>query len=286
MERIVFISMILLMPFILAFDEPISDGWKPEVVSIKSTDTAMIFTVTTQTYGGQYTPKHCLAIWITDQNNVFKRTLKLAASTYKLHLVKWNQMSGGNVTDAITGASLNAHTTHTVLWNGRDRNGVVQPDGQYKVYIELTEENSLQPSIPDGPWTSFTFTKGITQVQNPANFNYTYSGQSKTVFKDIEIKTFGASNIDYVESIENVEITPNPVVNEAQIRVKLKQPVLLNIAIYNANGILMKQYPQQLYSDGEHIFFWYPKANKLKAGTYFVRIENNSTVYSYKLIVL
>ena len=286
MERILFALMFLSMPFFLAFDNSLSDGWKPEVVSIKTTDTAMIFTITTQTYGGQYSPKHCLAIWVTDQNDVFKKTLKLAASTYKMHLVKWNQMSAGNVTDAITGASLDLHTTHTVVWNGKDKNGVLQPNGQYKVFIEFTEENSLQTTIPDGPWTSFTFTKGITETQNPANFNYTYNGQSNTVYKDIVIKTFVQTNIDEQTVIEKVEITPNPASTEAQIRVKLKQDAILNVSIYNNNGTLVRKFPQTKYTDGEHIFFWYPKASKFNTGTYFVKIEVNSKLMSYKLLVL
>ncbi len=143
---------------LFAFCASIVNAQKPEVISIKAAgDTAMIFTVTTQTYGGQYSPKHCLAIWITDANDVFKRTLKLAASTYKVHLVKWNQMSGGNVTNAITGSSMTTHTTHTVYWDGKDKNGTLLPNGNYKVYIEFTESNSAQPSVPDGPWASFVF---------------------------------------------------------------------------------------------------------------------------------
>lgn len=182
MKRIQLLLLVML-PVLLSFKSNNYGGALPEVVSIRATDTAMIFTITTQTYGGQYSPKHCLAIWVTDNNNVFKKTLKLAAQTYKIHLVKWNQMSGGNATDAITGPSLTSHTTHTVVWNGRDYSGVVQPDGTYKVYIEFTEENSLSSSIPDGPWTAFTFTKGISQIQNPDDVTFNYSGQTKTVLK-------------------------------------------------------------------------------------------------------
>ncbi len=274
------------MPFIVAFDDQIFGKLKPEVLSIKATDTAMIFSVTTQTYGGAYSPKHCLAIWITDQNNVFKKTIRLAASTYKLHLVKWNQMSGGNVVDAITGPSLTSHNTHTVIWDGKDKNGDLQPDGQYKIFIEYTEENSLQPSIPDGPWTSFTFMKGTSETQSPANYNYTYDGQSYSVYKDIFIRTFGQANIEDLTVLEKIEIMPNPVKNVAQIRVKLKQPSLLNVTISDNSGVLVHKYPQKVYSDGDHIFFWYPNDYKLPAGIYFVNIEINSRVYSYKIIVL
>jgi len=259
---------------------------RPEVVSVKATgDTAMIFTVTTQSYGGTYAPKHCLAIWITDNNNVFKKTLKLAASTYKVHLVKWNQMSGGNVTDAITGATLTSHTTHTVVWNGKDKNGTIQPDGTYKVYIEFTENNSAQSSIPDGPWTAFTFTKGITQTQNPANVNYTYNNTSKLVYKSITIQTFGTSGIDEMLNGGNVSIYPNPTSEEAQIRVSIPNDTKLSVTIYNMDGKIVHQFPSKVYEGGEHIFFWYPQAENAKPGIYFVKVASGLKYVTYKLIV-
>ncbi len=276
----------LLLPFLMAFDSSyVKTGGEPEVVSIKATDTAMIFTVTTQSYGGDYAPKHCLAIWITDNNNVFKRTLKLAAQTYKMHLVKWNQMSGGNVTDAITGASLTSHTTHTIVWDGKDKNGTLQPDGQYKVYIEFTEENSLSTNIPDGPWTSFTFTKGINQTQQPSDVTFTYNGQTKTVYKNIVVQTFGASTIQDLLNGGNISIYPNPVSHEAQIRISLNKPLNLNVAVYDITGRVVHQYPIAQYSEGEHIFFWYPKRENLQAGTYFVKVSVGSKSMTFKLIV-
>lgn len=285
MKRIQFLLFVAILPVLVSFKSNNLGGGLPEVVSIKATDTAMIFTVTTQTYGGQYTPKHCLAIWVTDNNNVFKKTLKLAASTYKMHLVKWNQMSAGNVTDAITGPSLTAHTTHTVVWNGKDKNGVLQPDGTYKVYIEFTEDNSLSSSIPDGPWTAFTFTKGTSQIQNPSDVTFTYGGQTKTVYKNIQIQTFGAASVEENFNIKALTVYPNPTNTEAQIKVTLEKPAILDIKITDSKGVCVHQYPKQTYHQGEHIFFWYPNLENAKAGTYFVSINDGVSVKTLKILV-
>lgn len=260
---------------------------KPEIVSIKSDgDSIMLFTITTQSYGGNFAPKHCLAIWITDSNDIFKRTLKLAASTYKVHLVKWNQMSSGNVTDAITGATLNQHTTHSVVWNGKDKNGNLLPDGNYKVYIEFTEVNAAQPSIPDGPWFSFNFTKGLNQTQMPSDVYYTYNNQNKLVFKNISLQSFGTTSIKEIFGKDgNISVFPNPSSDNVQIRIKLDRPQKLNVSIYSMDGKKVKQYKESFFESGEHIFLWSPKDENLNVGTYFVKIASGFDFITYKLLI-
>ena len=275
-------------PVLFSFTVNNSGGGLPEIVSVKATDTAMIFTITTQSYGGNYSPMHVLAIWVTDNNDIFKKTLKLCGSVYTMHLVKWKQMSGGNSVDAITGPTLTSHITHTAIWDGKDINGNVLPDGTYKVYIEFTEDNSLSPSVPDGPWVSFIFTKGTSQVQNPPNVSFTYYGQNKTVYKDIKIETFNPLSVDYQkEGLQNIIVSPNPIIEkQAQIRIILSKPLKLNLAIYSSTDKVIHQYPDMVYSDGEHIFFWYPNIDGVKSGIYFVKILiNDKYVLSKKIIV-
>ncbi len=258
---------------------------KPEIVSIKTEgDTVMKFIVTTQSYGGQYYPKHVLAIWITDQNDVFKRTLRLAGGTYKVHLVKWNQMSSGNTTDAITGATLTSHQTHTAVWNGKDKNGNILPDGNYKVYIEFTEDNSAQPTKPKGPWVAFPFTKGVTENQNPSDVYFTYNSQNKLVFKNLTLQTFGTSSIEQVLAGGKVEIYPNPVKDILQIRVSLPEAKNLNVSIFSIDGKLVKQFSPQKFESGEHIFIWYPEVENIKSGIYFVNIASDKKFVTYKIL--
>jgi flagellar hook assembly protein FlgD len=258
---------------------------KPEIVSIKAEgDTVMRFTVTTQSYGGQYNPKHVMAIWITDQNDVFKRTLRLAGGTYKVHLVKWNQMSSGNTIDAITGATLTSHQSHTAIWNGKDKNGNLLPDGNYKVYIEFTEDNSAQPTKPDGPWVAFPFTKGVIETQNPSDVYFTYNSQNKLVFKNLTLQTYGTTSVEQVLSGGKVEIYPNPVKDILQIRISLPEAKNLNVSIFSVDGKLVKQFSSQKYESGEHIFIWYPEAENIKSGTYFVNIASGKKLFIYKIL--
>jgi flagellar hook assembly protein FlgD len=193
---------------------------------------------------------------------VFKRTLRLAGGTYKVHLVKWNQMSSGNTIDAITGATLTSHQSHTAIWNGKDKNGNLLPDGNYKVYIEFTEDNSAQPTKPDGPWVAFPFTKGVIETQNPSDVYFTYNSQNKLVFKNLTLQTYGTTSVEQV----------------------LPEAKNLNVSIFSVDGKLVKQFSSQKYESGEHIFIWYPEAENIKSGTYFVNIASGKKLFIYKIL--
>jgi hypothetical protein len=61
------------------------------------------------------------------------------------YLYQWKANSSSNVTDATTGATLANHQTHTVTWNCKNVSQVVVPDGDYKVWIEFTDDNIQGP---------------------------------------------------------------------------------------------------------------------------------------------
>ncbi len=136
------------------------------------------FTVRTVTAGGNYSPKHVLAIWIED-NNEFVKTRLLRGNQRKQYLYTWKASTTAagspyNVVDAITGATLISHTTHSVSWDCLDLDGNIVPDGEYTVWVEFTEKHA------QGPLYFFTFTKGPdAQLYTPAD---------ETYFKDIEIE--------------------------------------------------------------------------------------------------
>jgi len=114
---------------------------------------------TTQKTDGQFSPRHLLAVWVTTENNNFIKTLSINAQNQEFinFLEEWNSSSDGNKTDAITGATLQSHQKQILEWNCTDINGDTIPDGIYKVWIEMTEENAK------GPNYSFTFTKGAVK---------------------------------------------------------------------------------------------------------------------------
>ena len=128
----------------------------------RDTEGQLTFTVRTATYNGQYAPRNSGAIWITNAQNQFVKTIKVWAQQYRYTLIRWNASSGGNTTGAVTGASLNNHTTHTVNWNGTNYQGTLMPDGVYNVNVEFTEHNATASNM--GKYKQVSFTKGPEPV--------------------------------------------------------------------------------------------------------------------------
>lgn len=126
-------------------------------------------TATTSATGGNYAPKNIVAIWIENEQGNFVKTLMAYAATRKTHLNTWEASTTAagspfNVVDAITGSTRSSHAVRTCTWNATNVNGVVVPDGIYKVRMELTDKNNT------GNYSTFTFTKGGDPVTlTPAN---------------------------------------------------------------------------------------------------------------------
>ncbi len=132
----------------------------------------MTFTVRTVTVNGNFSPRHVLAIWVEDADG-FVLSRKLRAEKRKQYLYTWNSKSGGDVTDANTGATLSSHQTHTVTWDCTDKDGALVPDGEYKVFVEFTEAHE------QGPLRMLAFTKGPELVS--------FSPDDDANFKDLTL---------------------------------------------------------------------------------------------------
>lgn len=129
---------------------------------------------TTVTFKGQYAPKNVGAVWITNDQDVFVKTLERWAVKRSKYLVKWKAVSGGNTVDAVTGATRSSHGPHSLTWDGTDVSGNLVPDGTYRVYMEFTEKNGA------GPWTSIEVVKGASPADiTPADIA-AFTGQHVT----------------------------------------------------------------------------------------------------------
>jgi len=131
----------------------------------------MTFTVKTINYSAPYSPRHILAIWIADGSGTWIKTRKriYQNTAYRQYLTNFKNATGGtyNATDATTGATLQAHTTHAVSWDGKDVDGNLVADGNYRVYVEFTSANAT------GKLYYLEFTKGPdTQTLTPSNQTY------------------------------------------------------------------------------------------------------------------
>lgn len=120
--------------------------------------TKLTFKVTTTTMRGRYSPKHVLAIWVTDAQGKFVKTLAKHAFIRGRYLTGWNSAASGNVVDAVTSATLNSHGTRTLTWNLTDVMKKPVPDGDYKIVMELTENDRT------GVTATVPFTKGPTKA--------------------------------------------------------------------------------------------------------------------------
>jgi len=133
----------------------------------------LTFTIRTVTAGGNYSPKHVLAIWI-EHSGDFVKTRKAMANQRKQYLYTWKNASNYNVVDAITGATLTSHQTHTISWDCTDLDGNILPDGDYDVITEFTDKHA------QGPLYTLSFTKGPDAIS--------LSPPDETYFKDIALE--------------------------------------------------------------------------------------------------
>jgi len=137
--------------------------------TLAQTSGTLTVTATTSSTGGNYAPKKIVAMWIEDEQGNWVKTLLAYAATRKTHLNTWEAAtteagSPFNTVDAITGATRSSHATRTCTWNGTGVDGTLVPDGNYKVWMELTDKNGT------GNFSSFPFTKD-TNAQNLTPLN-------------------------------------------------------------------------------------------------------------------
>lgn len=147
-----------------------NDGGMTPVVA--ATLTKLSFTVTTATLRGRYSPRNIYAIWVTDGQGKFVKTLAKFAAIRARYLTGWNAASRGNVVDAVTGATVTSHGTRTASWNFTDVSKKVVPDGDYKLVVELTDADKT------GASTSIPFTKGAAGMKLTPADQANFSGMS------------------------------------------------------------------------------------------------------------
>jgi len=132
--------------------------------TVPANTTGLIVSAVTSTAGGNYAPRNVVAIWVENSSGTFVKSLTVYAAARRSDLTKWTTASGGNTTDATTGATQSNFGTVYGTWNGTNTSGAVVPDGTYKVCMELTDKNGT------GNFSSFSFTKGsTTSTLTPVN---------------------------------------------------------------------------------------------------------------------
>jgi hypothetical protein len=224
---------------------------------IAQTSGELNVTVTTSEAGGNYAPRHVLAIWIEDGEGSFVKTLLAYAANRITHLNTWQAVTNNagsqyNTVDAITGATKNSHATRTCSWDGTDYLGSDMPDGDYQLWMELTDKNST------GNYASFSFAKSSS--------SYTISPDNAPSFSNVQIE-WNADQVG-VRDIAHSEFTIAP--NPGGGLIKINNTSDYNIVVYNLAGKVVKT----TYSNMIDI-------SNEPNGIYLVHIGNEATLLKY-----
>jgi hypothetical protein len=118
-----------------------------------SASNELVVSVRTTNAGGRYAPRNVGVIWIEDGNGRFVKTLKRWGKLRAKWLQRFNGVSMGDVTDAVTSATLAMHQTHQVIWDLTDRSGCEVDDGPYQLWLEIADRSGT------GKAASVPFTK-------------------------------------------------------------------------------------------------------------------------------
>jgi hypothetical protein len=218
--------------------------------------------VSTSETGGNYAPRNIVAIWIEDNAGNFQKTLLAYAQTRKTHLNTWQASTANagteyNTTDAITGATRSSHSTRECTWDGTDFNGNLLADGEYSLWMELTDKNGT------GNFSSFQFTKN----------------DEMSLLMPSDAPSFSSIVISWVPSDptsvfeignqKEVSIYPNP--GNGIYTIDADEPV--EIEVLNSSGKLVQKTNAKTIDIGNQ-----------PSGVYFIFIKTSSGVVTNKVI--
>jgi len=210
-----------------------------------NTDGTVSFSVSTTSIGGNYSPRHVLAIWIKDSEGNFVISRKVLAASRKQHLVKWMGSSGNNSVNAVTGPTINNHTTHTISWDCRDLSGNLVPDGTYEIWMEYSSRNSANDGVP-GPSAHISFEKGTDQL------NLTF--QDAAYFKQMSLtyEPLGVSITESEPDTHTILISPNPTREMINLKFELAKDSYVNINLYDTQGRRIRELVDDNIISGPH----------------------------------
>lgn len=115
--------------------------------------------VTSASVGGRYAPRNVGAVWIETGSGQFVKTIERWAAIRVGDLRGWSAASGGwgfeffgtssapDAVDVVTAATLTSHRAHSPSWAMKDVNGMVVPDGAYKVVLEVGDGSNATSEV-------------------------------------------------------------------------------------------------------------------------------------------
>ncbi|MEI7595417.1 MAG: DUF2271 domain-containing protein [Bacteroidota bacterium] len=209
---------------------------------------------------------HVIAIWIENSSNAFVKTKLKYAVNQISDLTLWNLKSGGNTTDATTGATLYDNGARSITWNGTDVSGTLVDDGNYTLWVEIAwDSDGLSTSS-----ISIPFVKG-TSVDSKTPTATTY-------FTSMTL-TWTPSTVGINDNNMNVSIFPNPTTDKLNLELG-DNKADTKIQLINAIGVEVYAESFTQLSGIKSI-----DLNKFAEGVYFVKVQRNNQNFNYKLVV-
>jgi len=249
---------IVLLAFILAPIFSLAQEINNNTKSIHTnTNGTLTINFTTINNNGHYSPNHVMAVWIETSSGTFVRTIYKAGEQEDVYLDTWIAASSGNTSDAVTAATIQAHGSHQLIWDCKDKNGAVVTDGDYKLKFEFTDKDS------QGPTASINFTK------NNQAFDISPASQSKfTSFHLVFATDEDAISEIRKKSIE-LKIFPQPAKEQIRIETELKINELIQISIVSITGKLVKRIQTKNIQQQIDV-------STLESGIYFIDLESEN----------
>ncbi len=237
---------------------------------LAQTTGSLSFSCSTYAPTGSYGLKHVAAVWIQNNENpsVFIKT-DAKYGRQDDHLTSWSAISGKNMVDAVSGATLTSYGTITVEWDGTDVSHNVVMDGNYSIYIEMGwgKDKVKQHAV-----YKFDFTKGVADQE--------LTPDSTENFYNVSLSWKPVSTlISAVEGADGVCIFPNP--SKGAINLNFQKElnnVKLEIADISGKLCYTESLPQ--LSPGLKTL----DLSDLPASMYVLKVSSDESYFTYKII--
>lgn len=238
------------------------------------------FTFTEASHASTYSgnANHVLAVWIEQGSGsagtFIVTKLRYVGGGTNDHLPNWtSKASAGattsatsslcNTTTAISGATLSAWSSKTVIWDGKNASGTLVADGNYQFVVQSTWTHGTTGTAI----RYFPFVKGLGAT-NPtfasdANFtgiSTTLSSPSYSIKPEVSIfpnPTNGIINMDFKNDVNNIRI-----IN------------ILGKVVYN------ERVTEDLTNTNKRI-----DLSNLVGGIYIVSVSNDNGTSNYKVVL-
>lgn len=234
------------------------------------------FTVQTHSYNGEYKPENCGVIWVETADGRFVRTLKVWADKRINRLVKWQETSFGNVTDAVTSATIKTHEFHSVRWDMKDFNRNSVQNGDYNIMVECTEDDSNKPAKPKGKYTIVPFTK--------TGYTYNVEIKNEEFFSDITISYNAQPNS--VKSNQNIVVGafPNPFTEQVNIQILTTGLNDVRLTLVNSLGEEIER--KSALQQNSQLYQFDLQLPNLASGIYYCHVTVGKYSAIYKVVKL